>query len=99
MPQNVILDLSWTTKDGSSKKTYAGWSGEASKPLSPNAVFTHGQNSKMDVLEMDPQLGQAIGLVEGQKVGTLQWEKKQHALMIVIRSMWNSVAISRIVHQ
>ncbi|KAJ8659027.1 hypothetical protein O0I10_005409 [Lichtheimia ornata] len=68
LPQNVILDLSWTTKDGTSKKTFAGWSGEASKPLSPNAVFTHGQNSKMDILEMDPQLGQAIGLMEGQKI-------------------------------
>ncbi|KAI9322669.1 hypothetical protein BX666DRAFT_647762 [Dichotomocladium elegans] len=70
MPQNVVLEISWSTKkDGSNKKTtYCGWSGEASKPLSPNAVFIHGENSKLEVLEMDPQLGQAIGIDEGQKV-------------------------------
>ncbi|KAI8141634.1 P-loop containing nucleoside triphosphate hydrolase protein [Fennellomyces sp. T-0311] len=67
LPQNVILDISWTGKEGK-KKTFCGWSGEASKPLPPNAVFTHGQNSKLEVLEMDPQVGQAIGLAEGQKV-------------------------------
>lgn len=50
---------------------------------------------------MDPQLGQAIGLMEGQKVKA--WIKdlvNGHALIIdVIRSMWNFAAIFRIVHQ
>lgn len=69
VPQNVILELAWTTKDSSAeRKTYCGWSGQASKPLTPNSVFLHGQNSKLDVLEMDPQLGLAVGLTEGQKV-------------------------------
>ena len=79
LPQNVILEISWSTaKDGSNKKkTYCGWSGEASKPLPPNAVFTYGENSKLEVLEMDPQVGQAVGLVEGQKVhNTMKTYKK-----------------------
>jgi peroxin-1 len=54
--------------NNNNKKVYCGWSGEASKPLQPNSVFTHGPNGKLDVLEMDPQLGQAIGLQDGQKV-------------------------------
>lgn len=51
-----------------SKKFYCGWSGEASKALQPNSVFTMGPNGKLDVLEIDPQLGTAMGLQEGQKV-------------------------------
>jgi peroxin-1 len=50
------------------KKIYCGWSGQASKPLQPNSVFIHGANGKLDVLEMDPQLGMAVGLQDGQKV-------------------------------
>jgi len=50
------------------KKIYCGWSGEASKPLQPNSVFIHGANGKLDVLEMDPQWGIAVGLQDGQKV-------------------------------
>lgn len=34
-------------------------------------MFVHGQDSKLEVLEMDPQLGLAIGLTEGQKVHSL----------------------------
>ncbi|KAI8330998.1 P-loop containing nucleoside triphosphate hydrolase protein [Chlamydoabsidia padenii] len=69
VPQNVILELGWSNKPGEeNKKGYFGWSGQASKPLPPNSVFTHGANGKLDVLEMDPQLGTAIGLSEGQKV-------------------------------
>ncbi|KAG0174872.1 Peroxisome biosynthesis protein pex1 [Apophysomyces sp. BC1034] len=69
VPQNVVLEIGWSTKqNGETKKAYFGWSGEASKALPPNSVFTHGPNSKLDVLEMDPQLGMAIGLTEGEKV-------------------------------
>ncbi|KAF7730872.1 Peroxisome biosynthesis protein pex1 [Apophysomyces ossiformis] len=69
VPQNVVLEIAWSTKSNEeAKKAYFGWSGEASKALPPNSVFTHGQNSKLDVLEMDPQLGMAIGLNEGEKV-------------------------------
>ncbi|RCI02644.1 Peroxisome biosynthesis protein pex1 [Rhizopus stolonifer] len=64
VPQNVILEIS----SGDNKKVYCGWSGEASKPLQPNSVFIHGANGKLDVLELDPQLGTALGLQEGQKV-------------------------------
>ncbi|OBZ91846.1 Peroxisome biosynthesis protein PAS1 [Choanephora cucurbitarum] len=63
VPQNVILEISLENK-----KVYCGWSGEASKPLQPNSVFTHGANSKLDVLELDPQFGTALGFQEGQKV-------------------------------
>lgn len=70
MPQNVILEIVGVhdNKQQPTKKVYCGWSGEASKPLSPNSVFTHGANGKLDVLEMDPQLGLAVGLQDGQKV-------------------------------
>lgn len=69
MPQNVILEIS-PVDQKTTKKVYCGWSGESSKPLPPNSVFTLGPNGKLDVLEMDPQLGTAIGLQEGQKVTT-----------------------------
>ncbi|KAI7894222.1 P-loop containing nucleoside triphosphate hydrolase protein [Mucor mucedo] len=62
LPQNVILEIQTNTK-----RHYFGWSGEASKALPPHAVFT-AQNNKLDVLEMDPQVGLAIGLQDGQKV-------------------------------
>ena len=65
LPQNVILEI---VGGAPSKKIYCGWSGEASKPLSPNSVFTHGAHGKLDVLEIDPQLGLAVGLQDGQKV-------------------------------
>lgn len=70
MPQNVILEIvgAPSSQQQQPKKIYCGWSGEASKPLSPNSVFTHGANGKLDVLEMDPQLGLAVGLQDGQKV-------------------------------
>ncbi|KAI9273142.1 P-loop containing nucleoside triphosphate hydrolase protein [Helicostylum pulchrum] len=73
LPQNVILEIASTLTTSSPttthpKKIYCGWSGEASKPLPPNSVFTHGANGKLDVLEIDPQLGQAVGLQDGQKV-------------------------------
>ncbi|KAI8073284.1 P-loop containing nucleoside triphosphate hydrolase protein [Gongronella butleri] len=69
VPQNVMLELAWTPKGGAdARKAYFGWSGQASKPLPPNSVFTHGADGKLDVLEMDPQLGTAIGLSEGQKI-------------------------------
>jgi peroxin-1 len=69
VPQSVILELTWSNKPGDeNKKGYFGWSGQASKALPPNSVFTHGANGKLDVLEMDPQLGTSIGLSEGQKV-------------------------------
>ncbi|CAO3681391.1 Peroxisome biosynthesis protein pex1 [Rhizopus azygosporus] len=67
LPQNVILEIS-PVDQKTTKKVYCGWSGESSKPLPPNSVFTLGPNGKLDVLEMDPQLGTAIGLQEGQKV-------------------------------
>ncbi|KAI8373910.1 P-loop containing nucleoside triphosphate hydrolase protein [Blakeslea trispora] len=63
VPQNVILEISLDNK-----KVYCGWSGEASKPLQPSSVFTHGANGKLDVLEVDPQFGAALGLQEGQKI-------------------------------
>ncbi|KAL7321939.1 Peroxisome biosynthesis protein pex1 [Mucor circinelloides] len=72
LPQNVILEVvgaSTNAADKSpAKKIYCGWSGEASKPLQPNSVFIHGANGKLDVLEMDPQWGMAVGLQDGQKV-------------------------------
>lgn len=72
MLQNVILEVvgasSNSTDKSPSKKIYCGWSGEASKPLQPNSVFIHGVNGKLDVLEMDPQWGMAVGLQDGQKV-------------------------------
>ncbi|KAG1469689.1 hypothetical protein G6F56_003111 [Rhizopus delemar] len=68
LPQNVILEIAIVDSKTSSKKFYCGWSGEASKALQPNSVFTMGPNGKLDVLEIDPQLGTAMGLQEGQKV-------------------------------
>lgn len=64
MPQNVILEI----QTGTSKKLYFGWSGEASKALPPHAVFTQTNGTKLDVLEIDPQVGQAVGLQDGQKI-------------------------------
>ncbi|OAD07300.1 hypothetical protein MUCCIDRAFT_137986 [Mucor lusitanicus CBS 277.49] len=72
LPQNVILEVvsapNNSTDKSPAKKIYCGWSGEASKPLQPNSVFIHGANGKLDVLEMDPQWGMAVGLQDGQKV-------------------------------
>ncbi|CEP16460.1 hypothetical protein [Parasitella parasitica] len=72
LPQNVILEVVDGTANAAdkapAKKIYCGWSGEASKPLQPNSVFIHGANGKLDVLEMDPQWGMAVGLQDGQKV-------------------------------
>ncbi|KAL9538989.1 hypothetical protein MBANPS3_010537 [Mucor bainieri] len=73
LPQNVILEVVGASsgnadKSPAGKKIYCGWSGEASKPLQPNSVFVHGANGKLDVLEMDPQWGMAVGLQDGQKV-------------------------------
>lgn len=62
LPQNIVLEIQGNQDQ---KKVYFGWSGEASKPLPANAVFTHG---KFDVLEMDPQVGLAAGLQDGQKI-------------------------------
>ncbi|KAG1055850.1 hypothetical protein G6F43_002212 [Rhizopus delemar] len=61
LPQNVVLEISIDAK-----KFYCGWSGDSSRPLQPNSVF--GPNAKLDVLEIDPQLGTTMGLQEGQKV-------------------------------
>ncbi|KAL0077722.1 P-loop containing nucleoside triphosphate hydrolase protein [Phycomyces blakesleeanus] len=66
LPQNVMVELSWPSQ-GTTQKAYCGWSGEASKPLDPNAVFKYG-NPPPDVLAIDPQFGQAIGISEGQLV-------------------------------
>lgn len=78
MPQNVILevvgDSSNSTDKSQVKKVYCGWSGEASKPLQPNSVFIHGANGKLDVLEMDPQWGMAVGLQDGQKVRNINFD-------------------------
>ncbi|KAI8968604.1 P-loop containing nucleoside triphosphate hydrolase protein [Mycotypha africana] len=76
LPQNIILEITSSNgNDSTSSKTsaddrrfYCGWSGAASKPLQPNSVFTHGANGKLDVLELDSQLGTAFGLQEGQRV-------------------------------
>lgn len=71
LPQNVILEIASSSPPNTNqqnKKLYCGWSGEASKPLNPNSVFTHGPNSKLDVLEMDPQLGLSSGFTDGQKI-------------------------------
>lgn len=72
LPQNVILEVVGASSNNADKpsasKIYCGWSGEASKPLQPNSVFIHGANGKLDVLEMDPQWGMAVGLQDGQKV-------------------------------
>ncbi|GAN06890.1 conserved hypothetical protein [Mucor ambiguus] len=72
LPQNVVLEVVGTSNNNANKspakKIYCGWSGEASKPLQPNSVFIHGANGKLDVLEMDPQWGMAVGLQDGQKV-------------------------------
>ncbi|KAI8997534.1 P-loop containing nucleoside triphosphate hydrolase protein [Pilobolus umbonatus] len=70
LPQNVIVEIvaADTPKNGQNRKFYCGWSGEASKSLQPNSVFIHGANGKLDVLEMDPQLGMSVGLQDGQKV-------------------------------
>ncbi|KAI9012001.1 P-loop containing nucleoside triphosphate hydrolase protein [Phycomyces nitens] len=66
LPQNVMVELSWLNQS-TIQKAYCGWSGEASKALDPNAVFKYG-NSPPEVLAIDPQFGQAIGLSEGQLV-------------------------------
>lgn len=62
------MELTFSATTTTDKKIYCGWSGEASKPLQPNSVFIHGANGKLDVLEMDPQFGLAVGLKDGQKV-------------------------------
>ncbi|CAO3684390.1 unnamed protein product [Umbelopsis ramanniana] len=65
VPQNVILELSW--KEGeNTKKVYVGWSGESSK-VPANAPFVNG-GKPMDILELDPQFAQSIGITNGQKV-------------------------------
>ncbi|CAO3655559.1 unnamed protein product [Mucor hiemalis] len=53
LPQNVILEIVGVhdNKRHPTKKVYCGWSGEASKPLSPNSVFTHGANGKLTCLK------------------------------------------------
>lgn len=69
------------TNEKANKKVFCGWSGEASKPLQPNSVFIHGANGKLDVLEMDPQLGLAIGLQDGQKVIKLAGESERESIV------------------
>lgn len=73
LPQNVVLEISVDAK-----KFYCGWSGDSSRPLQPNSVF--GPNAKLDVLEIDPQLGTTMGLQEGQKV--IEWSQKQNMCLI-----------------
>ena len=46
-----------------------GWSGESSK-VPANAPFVNG-GKPMDILELDPQFAQAIGITNGQKVRDL----------------------------
>lgn len=43
-----------------------GWSGESSK-IPANAPFVNG-GKPLDILELDPQFAQAIGIANGQKV-------------------------------
>lgn len=43
-----------------------GWSGESSK-VPANAPFVNG-GKPLDILELDPQFAQAIGIANGQKV-------------------------------
>lgn len=78
-----------STDKSPAKKIYCGWSGEASKPLQPNSVFIHGANGKLDVLEMDPQWGMAVGLQDGQKVYTINGVLYQSTQHIGARSMSN----------
>ncbi|KAI7871794.1 P-loop containing nucleoside triphosphate hydrolase protein [Spinellus fusiger] len=66
LPQNVMVELNWSYQN-SPHKAYCGWSGEPSAALSANAVFKYGSHPP-EVLSIDPQFGQAIGLVEGQMV-------------------------------
>ncbi|RUP52274.1 hypothetical protein BC936DRAFT_149531 [Jimgerdemannia flammicorona] len=69
VPQNVTIELSWTetTSPASSqpvsRKAFVGWTGGASI-----APFPSARSSMTEVLEIDPQFGQAIGLQNGQKV-------------------------------
>ncbi|CAB4388534.1 unnamed protein product [Rhizophagus irregularis] len=56
LPQNVVIELSWQ-ESKSSRKSYVGWSGNHSK-----------QSGTIDIIEIDPQFGTAIGLHDGQKV-------------------------------
>ncbi|KAF9921527.1 Peroxisome biosynthesis protein pex1 [Linnemannia zychae] len=73
LSQNVVLELSW--QDGSAeKKSYVGWSGGASGSGSSGSgsnagvVVPRPGGATGDVVEMDPQFGQAMGLKAGQKV-------------------------------
>ncbi|KAF9123574.1 Peroxisome biosynthesis protein pex1 [Mortierella sp. 14UC] len=73
LSQNVVLELSW--QEGSTeKKSYVGWSGGASGSAgsgsgkNASAVVPRPGGATGDVIEMDPQFGQAMGLRAGQKV-------------------------------
>ncbi|KAF9106167.1 Peroxisome biosynthesis protein pex1 [Mortierella sp. GBA35] len=73
LSQNVVLELSW--QEGSTeKKSYVGWSGGASGSAGSGsgnnvgAVVPRPGGATGDVIEMDPQFGQAMGLRAGQKV-------------------------------
>ncbi|KAF9549645.1 Peroxisome biosynthesis protein pex1 [Mortierella hygrophila] len=73
LSQNVVLELSW--QEGSTeKKSYVGWSGGASNSggagsgNNAGAVVPRPGGATGDVIEMDPQFGQAMGLRAGQKV-------------------------------
>ncbi|KAF9902887.1 Peroxisome biosynthesis protein pex1 [Linnemannia zychae] len=73
LSQNVVLELSW--QEGSTdKRSYVGWSGGASGSAgsgsgnNAGAVVPRPGGATGDVIEMDPQFGQAMGLRAGQKV-------------------------------
>lgn len=73
LSQNVVLELSW--QEGSTeKKSYVGWSGGASNSggagsgNNAGAVVPRPGGATGDMIEMDPQFGQAMGLRAGQKV-------------------------------
>src|SRR5262249_42373126 len=65
-PQNVVLELTWQDPlaGGRTRKGYVGWSGTASTTQS--TAFPKSKEAQTDVLEIDPQFGQYIGLQNGQ---------------------------------
>ncbi|KAG0223855.1 Peroxisome biosynthesis protein pex1 [Actinomortierella wolfii] len=66
LSQNVVIEFSW--QDGSNqRKAYVGWSGGASNG-GQQAPVPGPPRPSGDIVEMDPQFGQAIGLRSGQKV-------------------------------
>ncbi|EHA57336.1 peroxisome biosynthesis protein [Pyricularia oryzae 70-15] len=76
--QNVVVELSWRSSDGSQKSSYLGWTGLPSKrKLAPIVTRDGIQGSRgsggsreqeISLVEIDPTLANTLGLSDGQKI-------------------------------